>query len=243
MLQQGHPELLSPPWTPHESLVGEVAGYFQAQFRVTFIKLRIVGSSATYIPFKMPSDTITITALSCHLPNGLGPSAFGLSSPPPCPILLTLAIHLDPAVIPLCVSDDTMSGLGVNYSSVSKAVYALMIDPQRTWAGPEEVMEAAAGVPLSLASVISVDVTVELPRALLHADSATYKASFGYGRTWARSMQVKSLRLDCIVGLHPHERGEKQRLDVDLQVEGYEGQVKHKALADAALSVRATCQA
>ena len=68
----------------------------------------------------MAADNITVRSLSVQLPHGLGPSAFGLVSPPPCPISVTLAIHLRPDVVPSCVSADTMSGLGVNYSAVTK---------------------------------------------------------------------------------------------------------------------------
>lgn len=99
------------------------------------------------------------------------------------------------------------------------------------------MLEAIAGVPLLLESVASVEVTVELPRALLHAQSVVYGATFGAGEVRSLKMEIRDLRVSCIIGLHPHERKEKQRLEVDLVIEPYKSTMDHKALADAALEV------
>ncbi|RSH87120.1 trifunctional dihydropteroate synthetase [Saitozyma podzolica] len=189
----------------------------------------------------MAADKITVRSLSVQLPHGLGPSAFGLATAPPCPISVTLAIHLRPDVVPSCVSADTLSGLGVNYSAVTKAVYAALADPSRTWGSPAEIFRASGTIPLELDAVESVDVEVEMPRGLLHAQSAVYGAKFSRGQErgaeW--TVGIKGLGVACVVGLHPHEMGERQRLEVDLAVNGWNAEEQesfpHKELADEAL--------
>jgi dihydroneopterin aldolase/2-amino-4-hydroxy-6-hydroxymethyldihydropteridine diphosphokinase/dihydropteroate synthase len=191
----------------------------------------------------MPADKITVRSLSVQLPHGLGPSAFGLVAAPPCPISVTLAIHLRPEVVPSCVTADTMSGLGVNYSAVTKAVYAALGDPSRTWGSPAEIARAASTTPLGLDAVDSVEVEVEMSRALLHAQSAVYGAKFSRGQErgveW--TVEIRGLGVACVVGLHPHEMGERQRLEVDLAVKGWNAEEResfpHKELADEALRV------
>ena len=188
------------------------------------------------------SDQIRIADLSIHLPNGLGPSAFGLSTPPPCPILLDITIHLHPTLIPLVARSDSMSSLGVNYSSVSKAAYAILSDRSKTFKKPEEVMEAAAGVVMGLECVDSALISVKLPKALLHASEVIYSAEWTReGIVSRRECVVRDLKVTCVVGLHPHERGERQRLEVDLGVgfgkgTGF-GEWDHKSFQDLALDV------
>ena len=187
------------------------------------------------------SDTITISELSIHLPNGLGPSAFGLSPPPPCPILLTARISLDPQVVPSSADSESMDGLGLNYSSVSKQIYAILSDPTKVWTDPLELLEVAAAVPLAVRdAVTSVSLKLELPRAVLHATSVVYEATFaaraatelvvvrGQG-----SCQIRNLMLTPVIGLHKHERQEAQRIEVDLQVDSFPSKDwSHKRLAD-----------
>ena len=182
------------------------------------------------------SDRITISQLSIHLPNGLGPSAFGLASPPPCPILLDIIIHLKPHIIPLVSNYDSMASLGVNYSSVSKSIYAALTPSHLRFSNAEEVLEVAAGRVLGPDSVGSVDITLSLPRAALHADLLSYRAVYtSDGEVKDRECEVKDLKVACVVGLHPHERGEKQRLEVDLLIRDYEateGGWNHKKIHD-----------
>jgi dihydroneopterin aldolase/2-amino-4-hydroxy-6-hydroxymethyldihydropteridine diphosphokinase/dihydropteroate synthase len=136
-----------------------------------------------------------------------------------------------------------MSGLGVNYSAVTKAVYAALGDPSRTWESPAEIVRAAGTIPLELDAVESVDVEMEMPRALLHAQSAVYRAKFSReqerGAEW--TVEINGLGVACVVGLHPHEMGERQRLEVDLEVKGWNAKEResfpHKELADEALRV------
>jgi dihydroneopterin aldolase/2-amino-4-hydroxy-6-hydroxymethyldihydropteridine diphosphokinase/dihydropteroate synthase len=187
------------------------------------------------------SDRITISNLSIHLPHGLGPSAFGLTPPPPCPISLDLIINLHPTLIPLVAGSDSMSSLGVNYSSVSKAIYHVLSSGTKTFGNAEEVMELVAGIVLNLECVDSVHITLGQSRALLHAQGVRYAGLYTReGEVKGRECEIRDLRVSCVVGLHPHERGEKQRLEVDLKIKNY-GQGKgwnYKVLHDTALSVR-----
>lgn len=133
-----------------------------------------------------------------------------------------------------------MASLGVNYSSVSKTIYARLSDPSKKFEKAEEVMEVAAGIALSIECVESVIVRLKLPRAVLHAQEVLY------GGTWTRGgvlknriCEIRDLRVSTVVGLHPHERGEKQRLEVDLKVRfnnGFEGW-NHKSFQDLAMDV------
>lgn len=191
------------------------------------------------------SDRITISQLYIHLPNGLGPSAFGLSTPPPCPILLDITIHLKPHIIPLVATHDSMASLGVNYSSVSKSIYAKLTGPTQKFEKPGEVLEIAAGCVLALDSVRAVDVGIMLPKGVLHAESVGYRAVYtSEGVVMDKVFEIKGLKVACVIGLHPHERQEKQRLEVDLVVRAHEhdingsGDWDHKSLHDQLLHVR-----
>jgi dihydroneopterin aldolase/2-amino-4-hydroxy-6-hydroxymethyldihydropteridine diphosphokinase/dihydropteroate synthase len=129
-----------------------------------------------------------------------------------------------------------MASLGVNYSSVSKTIYAQLIDGTRTFKKPEEVMEVAAGVALAIDCVESVTVRLKLPRAVLHAQEVRYSATWTRGGTIKeRECEIKDLRVSAVVGLHPHERGEKQRLEL---FKGGFGEWDHKAIQDIAMDVR-----
>ncbi|CAK9785732.1 Dihydropteroate synthase [Cutaneotrichosporon oleaginosum] len=186
-------------------------------------------------------DRITVAALSCHLAHGVGPSAFGLTPPPPCPIELELDIDLLPTVVPHCVDEDDMRGLGVNYSSVSKAVYAAVADPARVWPNPSAILREAAIVALRLPAVAGVTVRARLPRALLQAQSADYTQYFPRVTSPASmpppTCTIRDLRVACVIGLHSHERAERQRLEADITVDGYEPKGwSHRDLADQAFT-------
>lgn len=187
------------------------------------------------------SDTITVQNLVLHVAGGVGPSAFGLANPPPCPVELDIEIVLHRDVVPHCVEQDEMQGLGVNYSSVSKAVYAALTEPGKVWATPAEVMSAAAAVPLELAAVDTVNIRARFPRALLHARAAEYGRAFSapvLSNPHPLSCTLRDIRVACIIGLHPHERAERQRLEVDVGVRGVDGvHWDHKAVHDEAYKV------
>lgn len=190
-------------------------------------------------------DTIRIDALSIHL-LGAGPSAFGLTPPPACPLELSLDLELHPSVVPHSVEEDAMAGLGVNYSSVAKAVYAAL--DRVAFSSPAAILDAAAAVPLSLPAVQNVGISARLPRALLHADTVyarTYtntsriprSTTVPVARRSVLSLTTANICAATVVGLHPHEREKKQRLEVDVTVRGAEDD-SHHTLSDTALDVR-----
>jgi len=130
----------------------------------------------------------------------------------------------------------------VNYSSVSKSIYALTSDPKRSFGWPEALVTEIAEVPLRLGEEIveSVDVKVELSRAVLMAQSVVYSASFTVGQEEGRDWccEIKDIRISCIIGLHKHERQAKQRLEVDVKVSGYkEEKWDHRAFTDQVVEV------
>lgn len=135
-----------------------------------------------------------------------------------------------------------MAGLRVNYSSVSKAVYALVNDAEKVWNGPWELMHAVSAIPLGFDDVQSVDIRLGLPKALLHALEAVYKASYAkYGEETNRNCTIRDLKVVCIVGLHEHERKEKQRLELDVNVREADWNVwEHKGFADEVYDVSCT---
>jgi dihydroneopterin aldolase/2-amino-4-hydroxy-6-hydroxymethyldihydropteridine diphosphokinase/dihydropteroate synthase len=196
-----------------------------------------------------PLDQVRIQNLSIHLPHGLGPSAFNLLPPPPCPIVLNVTISLRKDVVPNCVQNDNMNNLGVNYSSVSKGLIALTA---QTFAGPWELVRAV-GEDVGRGEVVrEVDVELGMPKALLNAGAAVYRAAFaakpisaaidgaggeggGGGELTIQTQEcgISNLRVMTIIGLHPHERLAKQALELDLWVKHHDvGKWDHKAVAD-----------
>lgn len=188
------------------------------------------------------SDTITVADLELQLPNGLGPSAFGLpAGSVACPVSLSLQLNLHPSCVPTSVSSDTMSALSVNYFSVSQMVYHLLIDDrERLWTGPRELGDAVAQAVLdTVQGVQSLCLTVALPKALLHAQAAVYALSYSRSGLEDAKATIKGLKVPTVIGLLDHERLERQWLDFDLTArfdtlfESWD----HKAFADYAREV------
>jgi dihydroneopterin aldolase/2-amino-4-hydroxy-6-hydroxymethyldihydropteridine diphosphokinase/dihydropteroate synthase len=183
----------------------------------------------------MSSDCITIPDLAIHLPSGFGSaySAFNLPQSPACAITLSLRIDLHDGIIQ--GDDDTMLGLGVNYSTVNKQIYALVTSAStpatpRQWDGHEELMRQVAAIPLALEAVKGVQVGLTLDRASLYAKSVVYTLYFNAVEQGDRegaervegdgsSVECRDIDVICIIGLHPHERRDRQRLICDLKVE------------------------
>lgn len=180
-------------------------------------------------------DVICVNNLSAHI-LGAGPSAFGLDALP-CPVEITLRIELDDSVVPN--DADSMPGLGVNYSSVSKAVYAAVSG--RSFPNPAAILSTAARVPLALEAVKAVDVRAVLPRALLNGTCAYERRFDRNGSTTGHKGQlngrVEGLGVNTIIGLHPHERRDRQRLELDVQVSDVPEGWGHRAFADEAYKV------
>lgn len=136
-----------------------------------------------------------------------------------------------------------MAGLGVNYSSVSKAVYALLTSG-RAWTSPAQLIDAVATVPLALPAVKAVTIRAALPRALLTARAADYSRTYINPSPTPKAISVadatlnsdsatiRDLQVNTIIGLHPHERAEKQRLEVDVSVRPLGKTFDHKKVAD-----------
>lgn len=209
-------------------------------------------SSSISCPSCIMSDRVTISSLAVHLAGGLGPSAFNLDPPPPCPVGITLDCTLVASCVPSCAANDTMSNLGVNYSALSKAVYARVSDSTRVFASPAELLREVADEALALDAVHSAEVVIDLPRAVLHAQSVRYGGTFSRSSAWIGAVpstskaqgsqawcELRTLQVACVIGLHPHERKERQRLEVDARVSGdYDGGPwSHKAFADAVFEV------
>ncbi|WVN85852.1 dihydropteroate synthase [Cryptococcus depauperatus CBS 7841] len=182
----------------------------------------------------MPPDSINISSLTLHLRRGLGPSAFHLSPPPPCPALLSLSINLIQDSVSTTAEGDSMVGLGVNYSAITKAVYALASDTEAEWEEPWQLMEAVSQIPLQLDDVESVNIRLGLPKALLHALEVVYEAKFTKdGQQFDRSCTIRDLKLVSIIGLHSYEQREKQRLELDIKIVGCDWKIwNHKGFAD-----------
>lgn len=184
------------------------------------------------------ADTIHISKFSLHLPDGAGPSAFGLEPPPPCLALASLEIQVNDAVIPSCTADDTFGGLGINYSGISKAIIALI--GSRSWNSPEDLLKGIASVPLGLAVVTSISIQLELPKASLLAESIIYSAKFEPNHTEGTGWgcRINNMRIRTVVGLHPYEQTKKQPLEFDIAVQSYQGSYQPRLLAEQAYEVR-----
>lgn len=196
-------------------------------------------------PTPSSPDKLTIKDLSLHLPHGLGPSAFNLLPPPPCPAILNVEISLDPRVVPSSTGDDTMAGLGLNYSSTTNAIRALC-EGGTKWASPRELLDGIAGMLWGFEVVTAVKASVGLPRGVLPAERVVYTATYARPEGTAHTAEntasggddteergdavgrsglactIKALRVRTIIGLHAHERRTKQWLEVDVTVKGYD---------------------
>lgn len=132
----------------------------------------------------------------------------------------------------------------MNYSSVTKAIYASTTESSRSFAKPLELVREVAKVVFKVGgdAVRSVRIEVDLPRAVLMAQSVAYSASSEIGddevegKVW--SCEIRDLRLSCLIGLHEHERREKQRLGVDVEVQGFDQEVwNHRAFTNEVVEV------
>lgn len=183
-------------------------------------------------------DTINITSLALHIPQGLGPSAFNLTPPPPCPAYLTLSIRIDDRVVPSCSSNDAFGGLGINYSSLSKEIIA--ISAKSTWVSPQDMLKDLSAVVLEHDVVHSVQARVKLPKASLAASDIAYEAVFSKacpeGSEW--TCTADNVRVRAIIGLHPYEQQTPQWLELDVTAQGYEDKKwSHTAFADEVYNV------
>lgn len=145
-------------------------------------------------PHPLSPDRLTIQNLSLHLTKGLGPSSFGLTPPPPCPATLSVEIQLDSRVVPSSTGDDTMAGLGLNYSSTTNAIRALC-EGETTWRSPAHMLDGIAEMLWGFEVVQGVSASVTLPRGLLPAEGVSYT------RRYSRTGSATSIRSPPIASI------------------------------------------
>lgn len=194
---------------------------------------------------KQPESSIGIEKLYIPLEQGIGFSAFSLANQP-CYILLSLVCHLRPECLQPSaengglLDDWDCLGIGksVNYSALGKALYSTLSNIGKT----EDMQDIASLSSLARkaaeiaagdysASLKAVEVTIERPKALLFADSVSVHRKFAVTASQTEgppeyslddlehSLTIQDLRVDAVIGLHPHEREEQQRLAIDIELD------------------------
>lgn len=196
-----------------------------------------------------PSASIGITNLLITLPHGLGLSAFSLPAQPCTILLsLTCHLKpacLRPSDTNGGLRDDWDAlgiGKSVNYSALGKTLGAVLGDPDAdaeiaSLAGiARRAAEVAARAGDYAHSLERIDVTVVRPKAVLFADSVSVERRFrvrvvppeqGAAAADAdaeleeesHALVIRDIRVDAVIGLHPHEREEQQRLVVDVELD------------------------
>ncbi|KAJ9091405.1 hypothetical protein QFC19_009115 [Naganishia cerealis] len=194
---------------------------------------------------KPAESSIGIEKLYIPLEQGLGSSAFSLEKQP-CHVLLSLVCHLRPDCLQPSAENGGLSddwdclgiGKSVNYSALGKALYSTLKDIGKTAdtqdiASLSSLANKAAQVTAAdySASLKAVQVTIARPKALLFSDSVSVSRKFAVSTTHAvdspecnledleHSLTIHDLRVDAIIGLHPHEREEQQRLVIDIELD------------------------
>jgi dihydroneopterin aldolase/2-amino-4-hydroxy-6-hydroxymethyldihydropteridine diphosphokinase/dihydropteroate synthase len=194
-------------------------------------------------------SSITINDLLVVLPQGIGLSAFSLPAQPCQILVSVTCHLLPHCLKPSVSNKDGVSddwdtlGLGksVNYSALSKSLLKRLneatIEHDERVQSLEDLVEVivshcAAESPSSLERI---DVKVERRRALLFSESVSVHTSviveypqaleeetfpdYVGLRTSNRTFKINGIQADTIIGLNPHERLEKQRLEMDLEVD------------------------
>lgn len=132
----------------------------------------------------------------------------------------------------------------MNYSALAKTLGAVLGDPDAdaeiaSLAGiARRAAEVAARAGDNAHSLERIDVTVVRPKAVLFADSVSVARRFrvrvrvvppeqGAAAAAAdaeleeesHALVIRDIRVDAVIGLHPHEREEQQRLVVDVELD------------------------
>jgi len=194
-------------------------------------------------------SSITINDLLLVLPQGIGLSAFSLSAQPCQVLVSVTCHLLPHCLKPSVSNKDGVSddwdtlGLGksVNYSALSKSLLKRLSEATEGQDERVESLEDLVEVAVSHCAAESpsslerIDVKVERRRALLFSDSVsvqttavveypqackdgTFPDHIGL-RTRNRTIKINGIQADTIIGLNPHERLERQRLEMDLEVD------------------------
>jgi dihydroneopterin aldolase len=194
------------------------------------------------------TSSISINQLLIPLSTGIGLSPFSLPSQP-CHILLTVRSHLLPHCLKPSSTDehgviddwDTLGlGKSVNYSALGKVLYKEVASACEQ--GKVRSLEELADFVAQLcgkeypSSLQGLDIQVERPRALLFAESVLVQKSFTFQypantsssteppsfnnfRSSGVSLQARNIQVETIIGLHPHERAENQKLELDVEID------------------------
>lgn len=185
-----------------------------------------------------PRSSIGIDKLFIPLPHGIGLSAFSLDRQP-CYVLLSLTCHLKPECLQPSASNGGLSddwdclgiGKSVNYSALGKTLYSVLsLEQGEGVSSLSDLARTAAEITAGdySASLQAIDVVVERPKALLFSDSVNVHRRFGIktseGEPYivedeSHTLIIQDLRVDTVIGLHPHEREEAQRLAVDIELD------------------------
>ena len=194
-------------------------------------------------------SSITINDLLVVLPQGIGLSAFSLLGQPCQILVSVTCHLLPHCLKPSVSNKDGVSddwdtlGLGksVNYSALSKSLLKRLteatINEHDRVESLEDLVEVAVShcAEESPSSLECIDVTVERRRALLFSDSVSVHTTVVVEypqahdkdtvpdyvglRTRSRTLNINGIQADTIIGLNPHERLERQRLEMDLEVD------------------------
>jgi dihydroneopterin aldolase len=195
-----------------------------------------------------PTSSVHINDLVIQLPFGLSLSSFSLPPPrAPCTVILSLSCHLLPSAIPAsALVDDLPGDQSVNYSVLSKKVYRLVQEGksscggngERAWTSLEELGNAVTTLCIAEygASLHTIDLTISRPKALLFSRSVSLSVQYTLATSssspypstgskdptsWQRTkneLSIDGMTVDCVLGLNPHERCEKQQIELDVRL-------------------------
>lgn len=163
----------------------------------------------------------------------VGPDAWHRSGrPQPIHISVKVPISFDEAAI-----TDDING-SIHYGRLAKSIMELFNDQAAPFASLEELVEAISKKALlEGVQAGSLELVINLPEALLLADGlglSTYVSKIepppgldNESRLQHAGLKlyVKDLRLNCIIGINPHERREKQPVVVNLEFWKFEKQL------------------
>lgn len=112
----------------------------------------------------------------------------------------------------------------MNYSALGKTLGAVLGEEAVRSLARMARRAAEVAVEGYAESLEAIEVSVERPKALLFADSVVVRRRFRVSGSSTlederHQLVIQDLRVDAIIGLHPHEREEEQRLAVDIEVD------------------------
>lgn len=162
----------------------------------------------------MSEDVLFLDSLSLEYPC-LSPSAW----PTPSYLPRTLLVHAelyppDPAGFASAAETDSLDGSTLSYAVVAQA-FARHLAADQSYTTAAQLAEALAEVALECGAS-TVNLRLELPRAVLHAESGSVCVTRPSQERLDDCSIVTNLRVACIIGVLPHEREETQTVRIDL---------------------------